>query len=85
MYRSTNDYQRKARSIEDSYQKMSEFDDLIKYGMGKQALRNVFGWLNEMHKINLCQKDILSVMKKEDIPEELVVFFEKLSLKRNGS
>ena len=64
---------------------MSEFDDLIKYGMGKQALRNVFGWLNEMHKINLCQKDILSVMKKEDIPEELVVFFEKLSLKRNGS
>lgn len=85
MYRSTNDYQRKARSIEDSYQKMSEFDDLIKYGMGKQALRNVFGWLNEMHKINLCQRDILSVMKKEDIPEELVGFFEKLSLKRNGS
>lgn len=83
IYRSTNDYQRKARTIEDSYQNLVEYDELIKYGMGKQALKNVFGWLNETYKINLCQRDILSAMNKEDIPDEIVAFFTNLSLKRN--
>lgn len=81
-YRNTNDYQSKARVIEDSYQNLKEFDDLVKFGMGKQALKIIFKWLNEDCKLQISQRDLLAAMEKDDIPDEIKGLFDGLSRKR---
>ena len=81
-YRNTNDYQSKARAIEDSYQNLNEFDDLVKFGMGKQALKKVLNWLNEECKLKISQRDILAAMEKDDIPNEISELFVSLSKNR---
>ncbi len=81
-YRNTNDYQSKARTIEDSYQCLDAYDDLIKHGMGKQALKMVFKWLNEECKVRISYKDLLMAMDKDDVPDEIRELFVELSQKR---
>ena len=82
-YRNTNEYQRKAKEIEDSYQTLQNVEDLLKYGMGKQALKIVLKWLNEDCKVQISQRDLLGVMELEDIPTEISQLFIELSQKRN--
>lgn len=47
-------------------------------GMGKEALKGLFNWLNNDIKMNLSRSDILNVIIKLDIPTEIEVILDQL-------
>lgn len=70
-YRIPKECKSKAKELVSSYEKLNNFEDLIKVGMGKEALRGLLGWLNDSLKLNLSRSDLVNNLEIDDIPEEM--------------
>lgn len=70
-YRNNNEVKREAEKIRMSYEEDDDNEIYKKIGMGKEALKQVFYWLNNEIKLNLNKEDILEVLEKEDISTEM--------------
>ncbi len=80
LYRAANEYRRKAKEIFDSYDALSEQPDLCRVGMGKEALKIVMAWINDDLKLKISKKALYDVLEKNDIPNEIKAFFERVKL-----
>ena len=78
LYRSTNEYRKKAKAIFDSYDTLSEQDDLCRVGMGKEALKIVMAWINEELKLKISKKALYDELEENDIPNEIKEFFDSI-------
>lgn len=70
-YRSQNILKAEAERIRGNYEENSDKESYKRIGMGKEALKQIFYWLNNDLSLNLSKEDILDVMQKEDIPIEM--------------
>lgn len=70
-YRSQNTLKAEAERIRGGYEENGDKESYKRIGMGKEALKQIFFWLNNDLKLNLSKEDILDVMQKEDIPVEM--------------
>lgn len=70
-YRNNNLLKNEAEKIRMSYENLTDKEQYKKIGMGKEALKQIFKWLNNELKLNLNKDDILDAMEKEDIPKEM--------------
>lgn len=77
-YRSQNKVKEDAENIRSTYESLTTLDDLLKYGMGKEALSLLLKWLNDEIHMNLCKNDILETLRYEDVPSEIVTLLQKL-------
>lgn len=70
-YRSNNQVKREAEKIRMSYEEINDKEAYKKIGMGKEALKQVFNWLNSDVKFNINKDDLLDVMEQKDILPEI--------------
>nr|WP_243165899.1 AAA family ATPase [Anaerofilum hominis] len=77
-YRNISTVKSEAENIRGTYENFTSFDNLIKIGMGKEALSLLFRWLNEDLKLNFCKEDIFDVLQLEDIPNEIIELLKQL-------
>lgn len=70
-YRNNNEVKREAEKIRMRYEESDDKETYKKIGMGKEALRQIFNWLNSEMRLNLNKDDILEVMEEGDIPIEI--------------
>lgn len=70
-YRNDNEVKREAEKIRMSYEENSDKEVYKEIGMGKEALKQIFCWLNNEIKLNLNKDDILDVMEEKDICLEI--------------
>lgn len=70
-YRDSREVKREAEKIRMSYEENNNKEINKKIGMGKEALKQIFYWLNSEIKLNLNKDDILEVMEEKDIPLEV--------------
>ena len=54
-----------------SYEEINDKEAYKKIGMGKEALKQVFNWLNSDVKFNINKDDLLDVMEQKDILPEI--------------
>lgn len=66
-----NDLREQANKARTKYEAFTSKNDLLKYGMGKEALKKVLAWINNELKLKLSKRDIISSITLNDIPEEL--------------
>ena len=78
LYRSTNEYRKKAKAIFDSYDSLSEQSDLRRVGMGKESLKIVMAWINEELKLKISKKALYDGLEEDDIPSEIKEFFNSV-------
>ncbi len=79
LYRSGNEYRKKANSIREANESFSDFDNLQRVGMGKQCLRALMGWINDELKLKISKKEIINQLTEDEIPKEIKDFL--LSIK----
>lgn len=70
-YRNNNEVKREAEKIRMGYEEINDKEIFKKIGMGKEALKQVFNWLNSEIKLNLNRDDLLEVMEEKDISLEI--------------
>lgn len=78
-FRNQDKVKHEAESIRRRYENLTGFKDLQKYGMGKEALKQLFQWLTD-RQLNLNKEDILSALTVDFIPEELISILKLLSV-----
>jgi AAA15 family ATPase/GTPase len=59
-----------AIALREEYERILDFDILLKCGMGKEALKSVMNWLNEKG-IGISRKELLRSLELEDIQGEI--------------
>lgn len=57
-YRNNNEVKREAEKIRMRYEESDDKETYKKIGMGKEALRQIFNWLNSEMRLNLNKDDI---------------------------
>ncbi len=77
-YRNNVTVKHEAERIRMDYEKRSDLELYKRVGMGKEALKQIFKWLNDDMKLNINKDDILDVMQKTDISPELVKIMKML-------
>lgn len=75
LYRSSNEYRRKAEKIRADNELSTELSDLCRVGMGKETLKGIMRWLNEEQKLKISKKAVINMITEEDIPDEIKSFF----------
>lgn len=70
-YRNNNEVKHEAEKIRMRYEEYTVNEIYKKIGMGKEALKQIFSWLNNEIKLNLNKEDILDIMEKKDISIEM--------------
>lgn len=70
-YRNNNQVKHEAEKIRMSYEEINDKEAYKKIGMGKEALKQVFNWLNSDVKFNINKDDLLEVMEQKDILPEI--------------
>lgn len=70
-YRNNNEVKREAEKIRMGYEEIDDKETYKKIGMGKEALKQVFNWLNNEMKLNLNKDDLLEEMEEKDISLEI--------------
>lgn len=81
LYRSSNEYRRKAEEIRSNNEQMTSMDDLRRVGMGKEALAATLNWINNELHLKLPKKVLISELDVSDIPIEIKNLF--LDIKSN--
>lgn len=77
-YRNPQKVKSEAKAIREKYEAMGSFDEVVRVGMGKEALTALFGWLNGAHHLNLNRNDILNVIASNEIAPEIRTMLETL-------
>ena len=75
LYRSSNEYRRKAEEIRSNNEQMTSLDDLRRVGMGKEALAATLNWINNELHLKLPKKVLISELDVSDIPIEIKNLF----------
>ena len=75
LYRSSNEYRRKAEEIRSNNEQMTSMDDLRRVGMGKEALAATLNWINNELHLKLPKKVLISELDVSDIPIEIKNLF----------
>ena len=75
LYRTSNEYRRKAEEIRGTNEANISIDNLRKVGMGKESLKEIMRWLNEEKHLKISKKLLIEQLEENDIPEEIKSFF----------
>lgn len=75
IYRSSNDYRRKAEAIRSTNEQMTSLEDLTRVGMGKEALKAVMSWINNELHLKISKKALIDSLEVDDIPNEIRSWF----------
>lgn len=78
LYRSSNEYRRKADEIRAANERLNDFDELRRAGMGKEGLKEVMRWLNEDKHLKISKKSLIEQINADDISEEIKTFFQNI-------
>lgn len=78
IYRSSNEYRRKAEFIRSQYEQFTSLEDLIRVGMGKEALKALMRWLNEDNHLTISKKALVDHLEEQDIPDEIKNLFNSI-------
>ena len=78
LYRSSNEYRRKAEEIRSQYEQLTSIDDLCRVGMGKEALKEILSWINEDLHLKLSKKALIEALIESDIPIEIKNLFQSI-------
>lgn len=78
IYRSSNEYRRKADNIREAHESMTEIDELRRVGMGKECLKEIMKWLNEEKHLKISKKALINQIGEDDIPDEIKDFFQSV-------
>jgi len=84
-YRGTNATKSEAKRIRGIYAPYTDYDELARVGMGKEALKLLLKWLNEEKLIQIGKQDIVDNLQLEDIPDELKDLLKKLKSNCNAT
>ncbi|MBL0913222.1 MAG: hypothetical protein IBJ09_12710, partial [Bacteroidia bacterium] len=74
-YRNPQVSKSEAISLRESYSNIENFEDLLKFGMGKESLSQLLSYLSA-NGFNLSKKEIISAI--DFIPEEIEKIFDQL-------
>ena len=74
LYRSSNEYRRKAKEIRTVNETLTDINELRRVGMGKEGLKQILCWLNEEKKLKISKKAIISELQIDDIADEIRAF-----------
>lgn len=77
-YRNTVVVKSEAEKIRSTYESSTQKEDFFKCGMGKEALKQLFKWLNDEKHLNLNKEDVLEEITSEDINDEIVSILQLL-------
>lgn len=77
-FRDYREVQKEAKRIRAQYEKYEDFESLLVAGMGKEALKMLFEWLNTQG-FNISKKEIYNSILKEDIPKEIEVILNQMT------
>lgn len=78
LYRSSNEYRRKADEIRAANELISDYDELRKVGMGKETLKEIMRWINEEKRLKISKKALLGQLEIDDVPHEIKIFFQDI-------
>lgn len=78
IYRSANEYRRKADQIREINEPISDLDELRRVGMGKECLKAVMHWLSGEKHLKISKKELINQLDEDDIPEEIKEFFQSV-------
>ena len=78
LYRSNNEYRRKAENIRATNELYTDLDSLRRVGMGKESLKEIMRWLNEDLHLKIARRELLNQLNEDDIPDEIKEFFESI-------
>jgi predicted ATPase len=76
-YRNFQRVKSEAKELRGKYELYDSFEDLLRVAMGKETLKYVFKWLNELG-CNLSRNDLIAQLAKTDIPDEIRLILEQL-------
>ena len=77
-YRNMSTVKSEAEKIRSKYEEEQNCELYRNIGMGKEALKQLFQWLNNDIRLNLSKEDILDAMQLEDVPQELIEILKSL-------
>lgn len=75
IYRSSNDYRRKAEAIRSTNEQMTSLGDLTRVGMGKETLKAIMSWINDELHLKISKKALIDSLEVDDIPNEIRSWF----------
>lgn len=78
LYRSSNEYRRKAEAIRLGYEQYNSIDDLCIVGMGKESLKEVMRWLTADLHLKISKRDLIDCLEETDIPPEIADLFNDI-------
>ncbi|RTQ48835.1 hypothetical protein EJV47_14645 [Hymenobacter gummosus] len=77
-FRSNNAQDREVDRIINAYYDVDEFDELLKIGMGKETLKEIFKWL-ETKSVNIGRRDIINKISLNNKVGDFRAIFQSLS------
>lgn len=77
-YRSSNITDSKVTEIINKYDDITDYDELRKVGMGKEALKRVLRWINSDLKLKISHSNLIDSLQEEDIPQDIKMFFSDI-------
>jgi AAA15 family ATPase/GTPase len=80
-YRNLRNCESEAIKVRSSYEKKTDFEELLFIGMGKETLKEFLRWVNEDKKLKLSKMDILLVTEKKAICKEITDMLTDLQSK----
>jgi predicted ATPase len=81
-YRNPQTVKSEVRKLRGTYELYTNFNELLRVGMGKETLKEVFNWLNGLG-CNLSRSDLINNLVEADIPNEVRLILEQLKSKES--
>ena len=81
-YRNPQIVKSEAKKLRETYELYTNFNELLRVGMGKETLKEIFDWLNGLG-CNLSRSDLIAHLIQTDIPDEIRLILEQLKSKES--
>lgn len=78
IYRSANEYRRKAENIRSENESYEDVDNLRRVGMGKECLRELMSWLTSEKHLHIAKRAIIENLTPDNIPQEIIELFQSI-------
>ena len=76
-YRNFQNVKTEAKKLRETYELYTDFDNLLRVGMGKETRSEILNWLNGLG-YNLSHRDLTDHLVSADIPNEIRLILEQL-------
>jgi ABC-type multidrug transport system ATPase subunit len=70
-YKGYNVAKTEAKKTRAIYEKYTDFEDLVRVGMGKETRSQLLDWLNREKKLKIEKQDLIDALQLQDIPDEM--------------